>query len=59
LYLYAMNVNRQVAWVAKLQLIIYTMCNLLQLNYNFITTLSKQLIQLLCNSIITTPMMSC
>jgi hypothetical protein len=38
--------------VVGLQLIVYMM----QLNYNFVKTIN---FQLLCNSIITTPMMSC
>jgi len=55
LYLYVVSANGQIAWVVELQLIVYTVQFIviqLQLNQN-------NSFQLLFNSIITTPMMSC
>ncbi len=52
LYLYAMNVNRQVAWVAIHHIYNATHCNL-------IATLLKQLIFNYYATPLFTPMMSC
>ncbi len=59
LYLYIVNANGQIAWVAKLQFTIYMVQLIaisLQFNYYFVKITH---FQLLFNFIIITPMMSC